>query len=148
VTVHITARSVVDELRRAVEERGADYVYPKVVYGGCMNVVKDPITGEQQAGCIVGLVFANLGITLEDQVTKAGNGTDVYEVTRSLELNGVVTYEKDLDRTGGFEDSTAIQLLRTVQSEQDGGWEWGKAVEWGFKRYRSELAELGIEVEV
>lgn len=100
-------------LQRAIEEKGADYIYPLAAtvearrlgqVGKCKNYLDDGTPS-----CIVGHVFHYMGIHPE----MYGQTDDAWAVAFDL----------------GFElDERTLTLLRRVQYSQDDGAPWGEAV--------------------
>lgn len=118
---NLNYQQALDLLNRAVEEKGADYVYPeeekrnwKNIPGGavCSYYVSN---GEARPSCIIGHVIEYLG--LRDQFLPIQGQYEGKSGVSALNALGVrITRRADV-------------LLDTVQSEQDSGHPWGEAVE-------------------
>jgi hypothetical protein len=112
-------------IEAAIEERGADYVYP---YTTCEYALlpaigyactKGPRKGERETfaeptvGCGVGLALFKGGITLETLLGETG-GT--YDILRNLKNKGQLR-----------STDAAQALLQGFQSRQDDAFAWGDA---------------------
>jgi hypothetical protein len=108
-------------LNRAVEEKGADFVYkqpegPGNSFGMCQYWHYTNEAGtEAVPGCIVGQVSAYLGLTWEDVIDTIGNPQEQEALTERF-------------------DKDSIALLTYVQELQDSGYNWGRAVEEGIDK--------------
>ena len=111
MTITITAAEARELLTRAVEEKGADYVYPRSVDEalGCAYFEDDGTPS-----CIVGHVLAYKGVTLETlPLPDFDNNASVWALQRSGFLEA---------------DDRASEALRRAQGRQDGGGDWGEAL--------------------
>jgi hypothetical protein len=109
-----------DLLSRAVKERGADYTYKMLtIDGSALCAYFDPET--KAPSCIVGQVLAYKGVTFEDLWAADKN---VYASAGTLVDTEVIKA-----------DSETRALLEIVQSEQDAGMPWGRAVEEALATY-------------
>jgi hypothetical protein len=123
--VEITLDEAKTLLARAVEERGADYTYQMLTIGGsALCAYFDPET--KAPSCIVGQVLAYKGVTFEAMVNQDKN---VYASAGTL-----------IDTKFVKADNETRALLEIVQSEQDAGMPWGRAVEEALETYE-EAAE-------
>lgn len=105
-------------LKRAVEERGADFVYrtlPDVDAKPC--VYFDPET--ECPACLIGHVLSYKGLSYAD-IGAYNHGTGV----AALREAGII-------RT----DTDTAELLSIAQQKQDAGWAWGKAVQYALDNY-------------
>jgi hypothetical protein len=123
--VEITLDEAKTLLARAVEERGADYTYQMLTIGdSALCAYFDPET--KAPSCIVGQVLAYKGVTFEAMVAQDKN---VYASAGTL-----------IDTKFVKADNETRALLEIVQSEQDAGMPWGRAVEEALETYE-EAAE-------
>ncbi len=114
----------------AMEERGFDFVYEKPVVnsmGGCLYVhgteiwdedgLVQEVEDEQQwtPGCLVGKILVDVGVPIAELKKRDGNGSDT--LLAALKEDGVLDYTEP-----------AAAFLSDVQTEQDHGTEWGKAI--------------------
>jgi hypothetical protein len=108
--VDLTDVNVVSELlKRAVAEKGADYIYPGA---GEKCYYFEP---DGTPSCIVGHVLYYLGAKAEDSWSDDWNeDTDV----SSLRYRGIVEMTTD-----------TMNLLRQAQMTQDSGISWGESIE-------------------
>ena len=108
MTITITAAEARELLTRAVEEKGADYVYPRVDNpDGCLYFESNA------PSCIVGHVLAYKGMEpFEDDAE--------YNASTVHSLRHRMLFEVDNDRT--------FEALRTAQTRQDSGSTWGDAL--------------------
>lgn len=128
--MHITLEKVIADLRRAVAEKGADYVYvdpngkvagsPYALGADCVNY-----DAKGQPSCVVGHVLQYW--TDEGLIQKQGEAfpycanSNAYEAFREIRDNcGVIVDD------GGAELATRVQIL------QDKGETWGLALEGGL----------------
>lgn len=124
--IELTLEETKRLLNEAVEERGAEYVYPNATKDGdstCRYVHYQP--DGDTPGCIVGWVLHKAGIPLPE--LSKSEGENAVAAVRRLGINGLL-------RT----DPEVSTLLRKVQGWQDHAASWGKAVEKG-------LANVGWE---
>lgn len=111
--VTVTYEDALGLLQRQVEKKGADYIYTDH-YEDCELAGRKPGTDEAEPRCIVGHVYADLGVPVIDLVSIYGTV-------------GCETVRFDYEYGIRFEQD-AIDLLRSAQREQDGGMPWGDAV--------------------
>jgi hypothetical protein len=123
--VEITLDEAKTLLARAVEERGADYTYKMLTIElepgrqESLCAYFDPET--KAPSCIVGQVLAYKGVSFDDMIAKDIN---VYASAGTL-----------VDTEFIKADNETRALLETVQSEQDAGMPWGRAVEEALETY-------------
>lgn len=125
----LTGEGALGLLRLVVFEKGEGYVYPNSVnrVEGCRNFE------DGQPSCIVGHVFAKLGVTYDDAVNASIDGTKgVRWSTNCLEKSG---FEWSFSRN-------AIKVLSSAQSWQDRGATWGEALAAAEKSLTSDLPVL------
>lgn len=105
MTITITADEARELLTRAVEEKGADYIYPRVNNpDGCLYFEGNA------PSCIVGHVLAYKGMEpFEDEGEL--NASTVHSLRHHM------LFEVDNDRT--------FEALRAAQTWQDSGETWG-----------------------
>lgn len=118
-----TDEQVIAAARAAVEEKGADYVYPKVNTGECWYSI------DGAPSCIVGHVFNRLNpevfpsiVEWEDMNGESGR---VWEVLDALERN------EEIDPLALTERQR--NALQVAQDLQDGGMTWAYALD-GLER--------------
>jgi hypothetical protein len=147
---HVTHQEILDALKEAVTERGADFVYPvnwrrdfetkrdqlegrdDVVgaeYGNCQNylIVGD---GEVKPACIAGYVYDKLGIL--DEMVKHDQEQGMY-----YQVSGVSAVFARGTAGGGSKrmfggvviDEIDVAALIHAQSAQDEERPWGEALE-------------------
>lgn len=138
----IEKEQAIELLNRAVEEKGADYVYPRGGLGE--NSGDDKVCAYERNGapsCIVGHVFSYLGVPVETlAVLDQQSLSAVTDLTRSVptwiddeEVHGVPKGEVPLSVLAGIQiDPDALGILRRAQADQDGGIPWGKAVQYAI----------------
>jgi len=118
--VTITAENFRAALQRAVDAKGADYIYQKVesIEGsgnwGCAYI--DPQTGE--ASCLIGCALVDLGVSKE-WLKLVDADTDAAGLPTSM-ADGV------LKALGAYAD--IANAARAAQVEQDSGDTWGRAL--------------------
>jgi hypothetical protein len=95
-------------LQRAVEEKGADFIYTTGDEGGCVYFE----TESHKPSCIVGHVLAYKGVTIDD----------IGELNFETEVEGLVDQDV-LDV-----DFKTLALLRHAQTRQDQNTAWGTSV--------------------
>lgn len=106
-TVTITADDARTLLTRAVEEKGADYIYPRANHpDGCLYFEGDA------PSCIVGHVFAYKGMK---PLPEDYNGSTV---------SGLASYERFFSVDG----RRTLRALASAQGTQDAGEPWGDAL--------------------
>lgn len=117
----LTIQEVLPLLDAAVEDRGADWVYPtEAALNGChyfatdQDVEDGAFTEEGAPACIVGWVLDRLGVTVTDIVTDIG---DYNETTGVDTLAAIIPMDVD-----------TVEVLQHVQNQQDNGTPWGIAV--------------------
>lgn len=114
-------------INKAIEEKGADYMYhPPVAAGSC--VYFDPTT--EQPSCIVGQVLSYVGVTKGDLPSVLSVRS---RIPNDLNATGFATNETDLfDALSSHAKFTldAIHFLGCVQTHQDQSVPWGKSVQY------------------
>lgn len=111
----LTGMMAVAILRKVVFEKGADYVYPNRGMA-CVNFENG------QPSCIVGHVFAELGITYEQAVRDEFSG--------SLNVRESVTLMENSPNQYDWEfDNLAVSVLSRAQAGQDNGNTWGDSLQ-------------------
>lgn len=113
-------------LRTVVFEKGADYVYQSGSDGLCFNF------RDGEPSCIVGHVFALLGLTAEKAEELGVDGA------RSVIPSCQVLSQSDFD--WNF-DNNAAEILNTAQGVQDYGWTWGEALAASERLYAQMVAD-------
>lgn len=110
ITEHITYDKAEELIERAIEERGADYVYdpPGTDYCAYFHIED----GTPRCGCIVGLALSYIGLTYAD--VEDGLNTDTHATKLLVALGVTCTPE-------------AGRLLDLVQEYQDAKFTWGDA---------------------
>lgn len=107
MTIEITYEQALAALKRAVEERGRDYVYPERD-GACVYFGPDG-----KPSCGVGLALSYHGLTLE-KVGPCNESAD----PGTLREDGVISA-----------DDETVTLLTAFQSRQDQGMSWGPCLD-------------------
>lgn len=103
-------------VRKIVDEKGADYVYPGAVTDDCMYWDYE----ENAPSCLVGHYFYEEGfITGSSDAMGIENSTATQACDRLEHLHSWSPVE--------FSQSTKCFLL-ALQNRQDAGWAWGKAL--------------------
>jgi hypothetical protein len=111
MTIEITYDQAVDLLKRAVAEKGADYVYSKMGLNDAANVGPRCVyTIDSDPSCIVGHVLV-------------WSGVDPHAIPEGT----VCRYL--LDKVGVSVNNKTLDLLREAQAYQDGGRPWGESVD-------------------
>lgn len=115
--IELTVENVTAALDRAIEKRGADYVYPERELATCYYVI------DGEPSCLVGEVLVDLGVPIEKL------GEPMVNTSRF----GVLVIAGDYLSTAGW-DPTLLRVplnvrrgLSRAQSEQDMGATWGLA---------------------
>lgn len=108
--ITITRDIALQLLEDAVDERGADYVYPHI--GNCTYTEN----GKPSCGVGLALYSAGVPITRLEALDTKGHIPSVYSIDRLL--RDVVDFQGD-----------AISVLGAFQSEQDYGAPWGEALQ-------------------
>jgi hypothetical protein len=125
VQVELSLDEAKELLARAVQERGEDYTYKMLtIDDSALCAYFDPAT--KAPSCIVGQVLAYKGVTFDDMSSQDKN---VYASAGTL-----------IDTKFVKADNETRALLEIVQSEQDAGMPWGRAVEEALETYE-EAAE-------
>lgn len=125
-----------DLLRKAVAEKGADYVYPHF-NDYCVNVEYDEETQEYAPSCIIGHALQYAGISAQ-RVYELG-----YQDYSAGDLDVTHTYaeEEEADGMVGlviFDNDDTINVWTMAQVLQDYGFPWGAAL-----RAAERVAETG-----
>jgi hypothetical protein len=143
VSKHITAKDAIEALRKVTAERGENYIDPGSIAGFCVYV-----NAEGGSECAVGKAFQDhLGIKFRENL--AGSiSTMAANLARDEEVraNFVATYFENIDdltMTQGAED-----VFRAYQRWQDGGGEYGEALDKAETAYRVVLIHEPETVEV
>lgn len=106
-------------LKRAVDEKGADFVYRTAEEWATKPCVYfNP--GTKCPACLIGHVLSYKGLTYDDIWTH-NDGTGVTELR-----------EAEIIRM----DDNTTELLTLVQRKQDAGWPWGEAVQYALDNYK------------
>lgn len=117
--IKVTVTTVHDLLRKAVELKGGNYVYPtyKGTALGCYYA-KDG-----QPDCIVGHVLFDLGVPIEDM-------SDNTEGVAGRVSAGIIGIHRDYlhSRYGLDFDNVAWEMLCSAQCVQDNRDTWGEAL--------------------
>lgn len=111
--IKITYNDALVLLARAVEEKGADYVYDSGEEVDCVYFKKDE-SEQWQPSCIVGHVLAYRGVEADTLV--------------GLDINDDSTYSLVQKKIIDVDHKTDV-LLGEAQKHQDLGIPWGVAVE-------------------
>lgn len=133
MAIHVTYQQILDGLRKAVDDRGEDYIYqPPRDENGDTDGVCLYVHSDQKPGCIVGYVLADLGVPLDTlkqfDPQRANDGTFI---THSKLAERVVwgLIDQDILEFASLEDqSKAIDKLRAVQNQQDRQKPWSEAI--------------------
>jgi hypothetical protein len=104
----------VDLLRRAVEDKGPEYIDPNSSEDGCVNMNKDE-DGNLCPSCIVGHVLVYAGVDMEFLFKYNGEAADTCLLVNE--------YVEGFDIT-----KEAVAVLRVAQQHQDSGKTWRDAV--------------------
>jgi hypothetical protein len=118
MTELITTAKAVELLDRALEEKGAEYIYPRHRKGDLYCVYEH----NNAPSCIVGYALSYVGLTPADlnaldQTGKQAGGSPIWNLTDILKANyGIVITEG------------ASVVLSKAQAVQDFGHQWGVAV--------------------
>lgn len=107
----VTRDDALDLMRAAVTEKGADYVYPA-------DMMCTYFSEDAAPACIVGHVFARLGLTAED-LQYNNEGTGVEDAVLGLQVHHPDFHVTD----------DAIAVMAAAQDAQDSRFTWGKALE-------------------
>lgn len=124
--ITIDKDKAIELLEKQVEKKGEDYVYPfaNCVYfapGDMMNTAGERVE-EGTPLCIVGNVYADLGLTVDDLYFYDCDGTS------TASQDGVVG-ENLPDESKVVLTEGAILVLKAAQVEQDAHETWGHALE-------------------
>lgn len=127
MALELTLAKAQEMVEKAIEERGADYIYPKANTGSCTYVdithvgaAEDEVE-ELNKGCIVGHIFIselglNLGTLANSYVNDEGAGSFVEYLT----VKKYLTPDTDPE---------VVDYLERLQRSQDAGRPWGDAHE-------------------
>ena len=114
----ILAFDTYDDLKKIVDNRGADYVYDESFYDNCMYWNYD----EDTPSCLVGHYFHAKGFIRDRE--------DAYRIENNLAIVPIRQFE----HTHHVEFSeAAVALLVAVQQRQDRGWTWGNSLAFGLE---------------
>lgn len=106
-------------LEKAVGEKGADYVYPRMMTVGDITVATQcDYFREDQPSCLVGHVLSYLGYDNADEA-------EGHSASYAMEKLGIE-----------FDDAAAF-ILEQAQDAQDSGTPWGEAVENARNEYEN-----------
>lgn len=126
----LTVQVAIDLLKRAVDEKGRDYVYvdqhDRLAGQGsthCVNVVK--VGGALVPSCIVGDTLVRHGVAPRWFAFTNTIGAPAYEVIRTLRAREWLDVDDD-----------AVTLLSFAQRLQDNGETWGEAYDRTFLLYQ------------
>ena len=126
----LDADGAIRSLREVVYSKGPDYVYKRVESHGLGGACVNFHNGEPS--CIVGHVFAMLGLTQEAAELVGVAGTSIASVS--------CLYLNRSDFEWEFTDQ-AVCLLALAQDYQDSACSWGQALEACEGLYARMLAE-------
>jgi hypothetical protein len=124
--LHITLLMAFDLISGIVERFGPDHIAGANGTQGCIYASQNDRTGVLTPVCIVGQMFADLGI-LRTLVTTSETGG-------VCNLGGIFNLADDLARFGVTFDTHVLSFLSALQGEQDSGSTWGKALEFASKQ--------------
>jgi hypothetical protein len=120
------------DLKKIVDDKGADYVYEGAYHDNCMYWDYD----EDAPSCIVGHYFYYQGWIKDSN--------DAYRIENNIATIPINTFE----HTENVEFSQATKaMLLAVQQRQDAGWTWGNALAFGLEVAHYAIDELGETVE-
>lgn len=105
-----TNEQVIAAIKKAVEAKGQDYVYPRGLGGRC------DYSRDGEPSCIVGHVFNYLDTELFEKVVRSER-----HLGFSPQLLAIESIREDLT-------SAQLHALRKAQSIQDAGGTWGEAL--------------------
>src|SRR6478752_3164201 len=142
LSIHIDLRTARELLLAAVSQKGADFV-AESYDGVCIYAARDE-HGALTPQCIVGQVFANLGLLglLVSNGAHIVSGT-VPEQSSACHVGSYVW--ENLSDAGVHVTPEAQALFRGAQSKQDRHVPWGEAVEAAVAEYITEAAEKAKE---
>lgn len=128
MTITLTTENVLAALEAAVEEKGADYVYPRELdeYG---DLTEDSCLYVKNGApsCLVGHALHSLGVPLE--ALSANEGAGAAALLDYLEIDGFVTFEKGEADEEGYRGLSKVQsLVFYAQAKQDTGTPWGESL--------------------
>lgn len=130
VSITLTTENVLAALEAAVQEKGADYVYPRErdEYGYAIDVDSCLYVKNGAPSCLVGHALHSLGVPLEAMSNHEGAGANT--VLSYLEDEGIVTFEKAEPDEDGYQGWSKVQtLVFYAQSNQDSGKTWGDSLD-------------------
>lgn len=121
--VTLDFNEAVELAKRAVAEKGEDYVYPKAEAGWCINFDSDT----SAPSCIVGHILAYKGMTYAQMLGRSAAVNDEALLIDRVDYNnsGICTLVGDgLVRA----DTKTEHFLSELQQLQDSGTSWGKSL--------------------
>lgn len=132
--VEITKENFTAALEAAVEEKGADYVYPEELMGKSRYSVTSCLYFDNETHqvplCIIGNALARLGLTYDDIVKLGTDNVNVLEneppIDQDIGASSLLTWLTN--------DSDLATAAQAAQNAQDRGQSWGVALE-RFKEY-------------
>jgi hypothetical protein len=141
---HITREKLVADLRRAIAEKGADYVYvdptgqmaEQAWLGGatCVNYDKDG-----NPSCIIGHTlhyWKEEGLVTNWVNPDTGQVTNIPSYTANS--NAFEAFTEIRDNCGVLVDEDAAELATLVQVNQDRGMAWGRALEEALEEFEAQ----------
>jgi len=132
MTLKLTLDKVHQMVERAIEEKGADYIYPNAG-GPCSYVDFDYSERETtlERGCIVGHIFID---ELKLDMLKLSDSSINEE--NAVGFLGHLARESEIEMPDNHDERQAIwKYLSALQQSQDNGRTWGQA---------HEMAKLGL----
>jgi hypothetical protein len=137
----ITGKAMLALIEQAVEERGADWVYPDT--GACAywwdgdpNVSErlyDTLGDEQQPACLVGWALYHS----TDNVPLRNTIVEVMSDYNEESIDSIIRHDWLVMRTGVVLTDKALAVAKAAQEEQDAGHTWGVALEKATAKYLS-----------
>lgn len=128
ITEEIDVYRAIAMLKRAVELKGADFMYEKRDDGECLYVHEETAwndrteqweaTDELSPGCLIGTALHLEGVPLSAFIETGMNGEPADAVLGAFEELGVTP----------FITESAKDMLGHAQRLQDRNWSWGDAV--------------------
>jgi hypothetical protein len=115
--IRIDTQDALDLLEAQVAKRGADYRYQDEFGDDCQYFV------DGRPGCIIGGIFADLGLTEDRLIRKVFVDGDPSVANESFVMN------LDLDLMGLDVSPYAVNVLQQAQWSQDSDDTWGQALE-------------------
>lgn len=124
MALELTLEKVHAMVEKAIEEKGADYVYPN--WGpSCHYVDRDKFTDDVERGCIVGHIFIDeLKLDMNELAGLTVNEESAYQFLIHLARRGEVALPADNRKRDAI-----LNYLSALQQSQDHGKPWGIAHE-------------------